>query len=113
MFNKLLLAFAFVAAGMFVTDNQASADHCRYGGGYNSYRPSVSVRSFSPGYSAYRVPTRSYYGGYGISPRSSSYRGGFGSPYYGGGFGSPFYGGGFGSPIYGGGRGGISIGFGF
>ena len=107
MFKKLFLGVAVAAAGMFFTSNQASADHCRYRGGYGSYyRPSIS-HHYSPYHSSlyrsYRVPTRSYYrGGYGLSPRSSFYGGyGFGSPFYGGV--SPF----------GYGRSGITIGFGF
>ena len=107
MFNKLVLAAAVAAAGMLMTSNEASADHCRYGRSYGVYRPGVSVYSYSSGYRSpyrsYRVPSRSYFGpGYGYHPRSNFY----GAP----GFGSPFY---RGSYFGVGPRGGVSIGFGF
>jgi hypothetical protein len=103
MLNKLFLSAAVAAAAMFVTAEQASANHgCYRGHSHHHHRSSVGYHRYSPHYTpyrSYRVPSYSYFGyGYGYSPRVSYY-----------GFGSPFYG----RNYYGARRSGITIGFGW
>ncbi len=111
MFKKLVFAFGFILAAMWMSES-ASADHCRGYSGYGNYH-APSVRSYAvPAYRSQHHSYHSGYHGYGGYHRSH-YRSHYGYGGYGYGYGhghSGYYGRGTSIGI---GRGGISLNFGF